>query len=99
MTKAQLRRETKQYDAEMLDVPNVKPSPALAARHAEALKRAKAAARRPGRPTVGQGATSVLISIERGLLSQANKYAKAKGMSRSELIAKALQTMMKKKTA
>jgi hypothetical protein len=99
MSKAELRRATKQYDAEMIDVPSVKPPTALAARHAQAMKRAKAAARRPGRPTVGAGATAVLVSIERRLLDEANKYAKAKGMSRSELIALGLQTVMKKKTA
>jgi len=99
MTKAQLRRATKQYDAEMIDVPDVKAPPALATRHAKALKQAKSTARRRGRPTTGQRSASVLISIERALLDQANRYAKARGMSRSELIALGLQTVMKKKTA
>jgi hypothetical protein len=48
-----------------------------------------------GRPVVGQGATSVLVSIERGLLTDADRYAEEQGMSRSELIAAGLRKIIK----
>src|SRR5436190_22898705 len=54
-----------------------------------------AKARKAGRPVVGQGAERVLISIERGLLTEADAFAKRPGKSRSELIAEGLRRVMK----
>jgi hypothetical protein len=58
-----------------------------------------AGARKAGRPVVGQGAERVLISIERGLLSEADAFAKRHGKSRSELIAEGLRRVMKARPA
>src|SRR5688500_7713781 len=49
---------------------------------------------RTGRPRVGAGAKRVLITVERSLLADADAFAKARGMSRSEMIAKGLARMM-----
>jgi hypothetical protein len=95
MTLAELRDATKQYDAEVVR-PKAKPAPpALAARHAKAMKRARAEAKaKRGRPPVGRGAAAVLVSIEKGLLTDADKYRLEKSMSRSELIALGLRLAM-----
>lgn len=50
--------------------------------------------RKAGRPKVGKGAARVNITVERGLLTSADRLAKRKGMSRSELIAVGLRTLM-----
>ena len=60
---------------------------------AKAERRARKAAKM-GRPVVGEGATAVLISIERGLLKEADRTAKARKMTRSELIALGLRRVI-----
>jgi len=95
MSLEELRKATKQYDAEMIDPPARQPTVKEKTAFSRAIKAAKAARR--GRPVVGQGATSVLISIERGLLEEADKHAKAKKMTRSELIALGLRTVMQRR--
>ena len=47
-----------------------------------------------GRPVVGKGAKPVAVTIERALLKRADAYAKAHGLKRSELISRALRTVM-----
>jgi hypothetical protein len=47
--------------------------------------------RGPGRPKIGKGAKSVLISIERDLLKNADAFARQNKISRSQLIARLLQ--------
>lgn len=44
-----------------------------------------------GRPRVGLGAQRVPVSIERGLLHRADAFAKRKGVSRSQLVARGLE--------
>ena len=56
-----------------------------------------AKARKRGRPRVGLGAEKVRVTIERGLLKEADAHARASGMSRSELIAQGLRAVMAKK--
>ncbi len=49
------------------------------------------ATRKPGRPKVGQGAQRVLLTIERGLLKEADSTATKLRISRSELVARGLR--------
>jgi hypothetical protein len=49
---------------------------------------------RRGRPVLGQGAKIVPISIERGLLKEADAFAKAHQLKRSQLIAEGLKLIM-----
>jgi hypothetical protein len=88
MTTAELREATKEFDKPSSDNYGFgKPTPVAKAQLARAKRR--------GRPTVGKGATSVLISIERGLLTKADRLAKRHKVSRSELIAAGLRVMLK----
>ncbi len=88
MNTAELREATKQYDKEELGLPG-KPLTA-------ADKRLFAQARRRGRPPVGQGAEKIRISLERGLLKEADAAANRLHISRSELIARGLRSVLKK---
>jgi hypothetical protein len=56
-------------------------------------KRAKGKA---GRPRVGRGAARVLLSIERGLLDQADAFAIRRKMTRSELFSCGVRAMLRR---
>lgn len=62
-----------------------------------AMRRQEQQARRkkPGRPRVGAGAEKLRISMEKGLLKQVDAYARAKGITRSDLIAQSLRRVLK----
>src|ERR1700733_5070196 len=45
-------------------------------------------ARRRGRPRRGQGSTIVSLSIEKGLLREAERLAKAEGLTRSDVFSR-----------
>ena len=87
MTTAELREATREFDEPMI-VPRVsRPlNAADRALHRQARKR--------GRPRIGQGAAKLYISMERGLLKQADAYARKHGLSRSELIATGVRTLI-----
>ena len=57
------------------------------------LRRAMQKLRR-GRPKIGKGAKRVLVTIERGLLKEADSFAKRRGISRAALISKGLRSIM-----
>ena len=59
-------------------------------RHDRALRAAKRRGRK-GRPRIGKGAERIQITLERGLLAEADTFAKRAKMSRSELIAQGLR--------
>lgn len=53
-------------------------------------------AKRRGRPTVGKGAKTISVSIEEGLLDQADKLARTMKVTRSKLLADSLVFFMQK---
>ena len=67
-------------------------SPAVVVHTLESWKRAKR--RGPGRPRIGKGAKRVLVTVERGLLEQADAYARRHHVTRSHLICDALRAIM-----
>ena len=82
MTKAELKEATADLDQEFVPTRPLAPAMKKRLAHAKAKR---------GRPRVGQGAASVLVSLERGLLSQADDYAASHNLSRSQLIARSLK--------
>jgi hypothetical protein len=64
-----------------------------------ALHRRARAKARAGRPMVGEGAQIVPISIERGLLKQADSFARRHKLKRSQLVAKGLRLVMQRAKA
>jgi hypothetical protein len=83
MTTAELREATREYDRERPGLPG---RPLTPAQH----KAFRATSKR-GRPRVGAGAGRILITVERGLLEQADELAKRRKVNRSQLIADALR--------
>ena len=48
-----------------------------------------------GRPKVGQGAKTVSLTIEGGLLKRADALAKREGLSRAQIVARGLKMLLK----
>lgn len=65
-------------------------------RHRLARARGRAVARAAGRPRVGKGAKIVPVSIERGLLKEADSFAKRHKLKRSQMVAEGLRLVMQK---
>ena len=53
----------------------------------------------PGRPRVGLGAKIVPISIERGLLKEADSFAKRHKLKRSQMVADGLRLVMQRRAS
>ena len=84
----ELREATRQYDKEMPGLPG-KPL-------SKSMREQLARARRRGRPRVGLGAEKIRVSLERSLLQEADKAAQRLHISRSELIARGLRSVLRK---
>jgi hypothetical protein len=54
--------------------------------------------RKMGRPVIGEGAKTIAITVERGLLRRADRYAKQHDLKRAELIARGLELVLRRKT-
>jgi hypothetical protein len=88
MTTAELREATKEFDREDLKPSAVPVPPEEYARLKRAMKRGR------GRPKVGEGTKSVLVTIEQGLLRKADALAERERSSRSQLIAEGLRRVL-----
>jgi hypothetical protein len=86
MTDAQRNAEVAQFDREFV------PSKPLSAADRATLRRAGL---KVGRPKVGQGAQRYSITMERGLAKRADAMARKKKLTRSELIARGLEVILK----
>jgi hypothetical protein len=64
----------------------------LNARERKQWRRFKA---KTGRPRIGKGAKTISLTVERGLLRQADAYARRHGLSRAALFAKGLLAVIK----
>jgi hypothetical protein len=54
---------------------------------------------RRGRPTLGKGAKIVPVSIERGLLKEADAFARTHRLKRSQMVAEGLRLVMQRAKA
>ncbi|MFI5379916.1 MAG: hypothetical protein ACHRHE_11510 [Tepidisphaerales bacterium] len=63
----------------------------LNARERQQWRRFKA---KMGRPKLGRGAKTISLTVEKGLLEQADAYAKQRGVSRASLVAQGLRAVM-----
>ena len=64
--------------------------------HKTARARGRAVARSAGRPMIGKGAKIVPVSIERGLLKEADRFAKRHKLKRSQMVAEGLRLVMER---
>jgi hypothetical protein len=92
MNTAELAEATKDLDREFV---GVRGRP-LNAAEKKIHRDAAAMARKAGRPVKGKGAEVVAVSIERGLLQQADAFAKRRKLGRSALFTAALQSLLAK---
>jgi hypothetical protein len=53
-----------------------------------------AGARKRGRPRVGLGAEKIRVSVERGLLTRSDAFARKHKLTRSEMIARGLRAVL-----
>ena len=89
MNTAELAEATREYDEPFAALRQSTPlTLAMRAAHRRAAKHAR------GRPRVGKGAAKLYISMERGLLKEADSYARKHGLSRSQLIADGLRAII-----
>ena len=79
MSAAELAEATREFD---------QPDAFARARPMTAAERAEEGVLRRGRPRIGQGAKKISISLERGVLRDADALARKRGVKRSELIAR-----------
>jgi hypothetical protein len=87
MTADELAAATADLDKEMPGLPG-------RALTAEQKRLHREARRFPGRPRVGKGAKVVSISVEQGLLEEADAMARKLGITRAELVARALRASL-----
>ena len=87
MTTEELHEATKEFDD-----PNYYP-PALPI-PPEELEKLHRAMRKRGRPRNGLGAKTIALTMERGLLERSDRFARKKGISRSQLVAAGLKAVL-----
>jgi hypothetical protein len=87
MNTAELREATKGYDLESVGLTGRPLTAAQKAQH----RRAK---RRPGRPRRGEGVRVISLSVEESLLRRADARAKDEGISRAQLFARGLESVL-----
>jgi hypothetical protein len=101
MTPAQREAEVARFDKEDL-TPGKPLTPAQRALHRRAAARGARAAnakKKMGRPPIGKGAKIVPVTIERGLLKEADAFAKEHGLKRSQMVAQGLRLVMRAQPA
>lgn len=87
MTAEELAEATKQFDQEMI-------IDAARALNAKERKRWQHLKRKRGGQQKGEGCDRVLVTIERGLLREADKLAKKLNTSRAALVSRGLQSVL-----
>lgn len=92
MTTAELRDATRAFDEPFAFEKGKPLTAAERAKFRKAREHAKKA--KLGRPRVGRGATRITTTVERSLLQRADRFAKAHGLSRAQLIARGLEAVI-----
>lgn len=87
MTTAELHKATAAFDQEFVAATFGPPMPKQRAQHAKAR-------RKRGRPRVGNGAKTISVTIEKGLLAKTDCLAKKMHTTRAALIARGLQSVV-----
>ena len=87
MTAEELEAESAKLDRELILDASRPLSPRLRAKLGKAR-------RKRGRPRVGKGAQRVLVTIERGLLGEADALARKLRISRAQVIARGLRAVL-----
>ena len=89
-----LTTEELRYATKDLDAPEFRPRFLKPTRKQKSLLSKFMTKVRRGRPPTGEGAEKIYISLEKGLLREADQFARQRGQSRSGMIAEALRSLM-----
>jgi len=90
MNTQELAEATREFDGD-LDFRRLKPlSPEMKALW-ERMKRKR------GRPPVGEGSKVISLSVEKSLLKKSDDLAKKQGLTRAQLFARALESLLRKR--
>jgi hypothetical protein len=76
------------------DIPESEARPLTPGEQAEWDAFARRAKAKRGRPRVGKGAERINVTVERGLLSRADAFAKQHGYTRAQVVAKGLAAVL-----
>ena len=87
MNTRELAKATAQYDRELVIDRSRELTPEEEARWQQARQK-------PGRPKVGKGAQVISVSIEKGLLTRADRLARKLQLPRTQLIALGLEAIL-----
>jgi len=87
MNADELAEATAEFDREAIVAPG-RPATASERRKFNRVRR------KMGRPRIGKGAARVLVTVERGLLKEADNFAKRNGLKRAQMFAKGLRLVM-----
>lgn len=87
MKARELAKATAEFDQEMVVERSRELTPAEQSR----WERAR---RKPGRPKVGKGAQVISVSLEKGLLTRADRLARKLQLPRTQLIALGLEALL-----
>lgn len=87
MRSDELAKATAEFDCEFVADAFAEPPPSAKT----AWRNAK---RKRGRPTSGEGIKVISVSLEKGLLAEADKLAKTQGVSRARLITRGLRAVL-----
>jgi hypothetical protein len=87
ITARELAKATAEFDKEMV----IDRSRELTAAEQARWQRAR---QKPGRPRVGKGVQVISVSIEKGLLSRADRLARKLQLPRTQLIALGLEALL-----
>jgi hypothetical protein len=87
MNTAELREATAEFDREFVADTFATPTPQQQAQD-------RRARRKRGRPRVGRGAKTISVTIEMGLLAKADRLARRLRVSRANLIARGLRSVV-----
>ena len=90
MNLQELREATRDLEGD-IDPKRLKP---LSGEMKALWERAK---RKRGRPPVGEGAKVISLSVEKSLLQRSDNLAKKEGLTRAQLFARALETLLRKR--
>ena len=91
MTTAELREATREFDREHVGTPGRPLTPTQKRAHARAAAKAR---KKMGRPRKGEGAETVAVSVESGLLKRADALAKRRKIGRSQLFSEGLRALL-----
>jgi hypothetical protein len=91
MTVAELEKASSEFETTPYQPQFAKPPANLKRRHDRLLRKIR---HQRGRPVVGAGAQRIQVTMERGLLQQVDAFARSHHLTRSQLLAQCVASIL-----